>query len=107
MRLFVFDKRNPHKKIYLNVVAPTRRQLAAIIGPEFRFEEDPYHFYYAFRDVYAESGSNDTLKGGILGAVIGLLGGPIGAFLGGISGSLIGKSRDEDEYKLVEQFNRS
>lgn len=108
MRLFVFDRRDPERKrkIYLDVFAPTRRQLASIIGPEFRVTGDPNHFYSLY-DVYAESGSNETLKGAILGAVIGLLGGPAGAFVGGVSGSLIGRSRDEDEYNLVEKFNHS
>jgi hypothetical protein len=40
---------------------------------------------------------NDTAKGGIIGALIGILGGPIGVLLGGSLGALIGSSVDTDE----------
>jgi uncharacterized membrane protein len=51
--------------------------------------------------------SNDTVKGGLIGGLIGILGGPIGALLGGATGALLGGAADidnEDTSKtLIEQ----
>jgi uncharacterized membrane protein len=51
--------------------------------------------------------STDTVKGGIVGGLIGLLAGPIGLLLGGAAGALAGKAGDldnKDESKaLIEQ----
>ncbi len=38
--------------------------------------------------------NNDTLKGGLIGAVVGILGGPIGVLLGGAAGLMIGNDMD-------------
>ena len=40
--------------------------------------------------------STDTVKGGIVGGLIGLLAGPIGLLLGGAAGALAGKAGDLD-----------
>jgi len=40
---------------------------------------------------------NDTAKGGIIGALIGILGGPIGVLLGGAFGALIGSAVDGED----------
>ena len=51
--------------------------------------------------------SQDTVKGGLIGGLIGILGGPIGALLGGATGALLGGAADidnEDTSKtLIEQ----
>ncbi len=51
--------------------------------------------------------SNDTVKGGLIGGLIGLLGGPLGALLGGAAGALIGDAVDADDkldsQDLIEQ----
>ena len=51
--------------------------------------------------------SADTVKGGLIGGLIGLLGGPVGMLLGGINGALIGNIRDldkkDDSAALIEQ----
>ena len=51
--------------------------------------------------------SNVTVKGGLIGSVVGILGGPIGALLGGEAGTLLGGAADldrEDTSKtLIEQ----
>ena len=51
--------------------------------------------------------SKDTVKGGVIGGLIGLLGGPITALLGGAAGVLIGDAVDADNkldsQDLIEQ----
>ena len=51
--------------------------------------------------------SGDTLKGGLIGGLIGLLGGPVGMLLGGINGALVGNLGDldkkDDSAALIEQ----
>lgn len=51
--------------------------------------------------------SKDTVKGGVIGGLIGLLGGPITALLGGAAGVLIGDAVDtdnkHDSQDLIEQ----
>ena len=51
--------------------------------------------------------SNDTVKGGVIGGLLGLLGGPITALLGGAAGALIGDAVDHDDkldsQDLIEQ----
>lgn len=43
------------------------------------------------------SSVDDTLKGGLIGGLIGLIGGPLGVLLGGSVGALIGDSKDTEE----------
>jgi len=51
--------------------------------------------------------SHDTVKGGLIGGLIGILGGPLGALLGGATGALLGKASDSDNKldskTLIEQ----
>ena len=44
--------------------------------------------------------SDDTAKGGLIGALVGILGGPIGVLLGGSLGLLIGSTMDTDDALL-------
>ena len=43
------------------------------------------------------SSVDDTLKGGLIGSLIGLIGGPLGVLFGGTVGALIGDSKDTEE----------
>ena len=43
------------------------------------------------------SSVDDTLKGGLIGSLIGLIGGPLGVLLGGSVGAMIGDSKDTEE----------
>ena len=50
-----------------------------------------------------DTGSNtndDTAKGGLIGALVGILGGPIGVLLGGSLGLLVGSTLDTDDALL-------
>ena len=51
--------------------------------------------------------ANDTVKGGLVGSLIGILGGPLGVLLGGAAGALVGEAVDaddkEDSKTLIEQ----
>ena len=51
--------------------------------------------------------SSDTVKGGIIGGLVGLLAGPVGLLLGGAAGALVGKAGDldnkDDSAALIEQ----
>ena len=51
--------------------------------------------------------SNDAVKGGLVGGLIGLLTGPVGMLLGGVTGALVGKTEDlnnkDDSAALIEQ----
>jgi hypothetical protein len=102
MKLFVCNRQN--QKIYIDIIAPTRRQLASIIGSQHFFIDRDY---YTVNQVFAESENNDAVGGAVLGGLVGLLGGPVGLFFGGLAGGLIGKSRENDDETKVDKFNRS
>ncbi len=59
---------------------------------------------YVVKDSF-DTGSatlDDTMKGGLVGALVGILGGPVGVLLGGGVGSLIGEAKDS--YDAVKGF---
>jgi hypothetical protein len=76
-----------------------------------RFNGDYFNigdgFIYDVREVYAESESNSTAGGAVIGGLVGVLGGPIGLLIGAGLGGLIGNSSDEDENRRVNTFNQS
>lgn len=51
--------------------------------------------------------SHDTVKGGLIGGLIGILAGPLGVLLGGATGTLLGRASDADNKldskTLIEQ----
>jgi hypothetical protein len=102
MKLFVIDKESK-RKIYLNVLASDRNELANIIGsPKFIVKGEKYHV----NEVFAEP-ENNTAAGALIGGLVGVLGGPIGVLLGGTLGGIIGNNSDKKEKTLVEKFNNS
>ena len=101
MRLFVINRQG--KKVFLDIKASTRRELARKIGFKFYVKNQQY----SIQDVEAESSSNDTAGGAVIGGLIGLLGGGIGMAIGGLAGGLIGGKSDENENKMIKNFNNS
>jgi hypothetical protein len=103
MKLFVRDKIS-NNKIYLNIHAWTRSELANVIGSSwFSMHEQQYHVH----EVVAESDSNSTVAGAFVGGLIGILGGPIGVLIGGALGGALGNESDKTEIKSVSRFNQS
>jgi hypothetical protein len=102
MKLFV--KTALGEKIYLQVLAPTKSELAAIIGsPNFFAGNQVFHV----NEVLAEKESSNTTAGMIIGGLLGLIVGPWGAVTGSTAGALIGNSADQDEEKKISIFNKS
>jgi hypothetical protein len=102
MKLFVVNINN--QKVYLNLIAPTRRELMSQIGGQnFILGTTLYSIY----DVHAENDSNSTAAGAIVGGVVGAFGGPVGIIIGGLLGGLFGNSSDEVETSQVKKFNLS
>lgn len=101
MKLYVKDQNN--RKVFLNLSAPTKRDLAHLIGSENFYLKNRL---YNISDVRAES-DNSTTTGSIIGGVVGALAGPIGILIGGLIGGLIGNSADNDKKAEVNRFNNS
>ena len=103
MRIFV---RNPTTglKEYLSSIANSRSELARNIGsPWFTFNGNQYHVH----QVIAETDTNNTATGAIIGGVIGLLAGPFGILVGGVLGGALGNENDNTEIGRVNYFNHS
>ena len=104
MRLFVRDKRNPKNKIYLKLLVPTRMELFnKLQRNHFIINEIRYNI----SEVVAESGTNSTRTGAVLGGVIGILGGPWGVAAGATAGGILGKQGDLKDQEKVDKFNNS
>lgn len=103
MKLFVFD-RNSQNKIYINLLASTRIQLADLLGsPIFTINNKQYHV----NDVFAESDINNVLVGSVTGSVVGILGGPYGVAAGAVIGGYLGSKIDKTENEKITFFNNS
>lgn len=101
MKLYVLD-RSAKQKIYLNLIASTRHELASLIGsPWFILNGQNFHV----NNVIAETNANNTTSGAVCGGLIGLLGGPIGILIGGIVGGMLGNEGDKGENQKVNYFN--
>jgi len=102
MKLYVKNQNN--QKVYLNLTASTRQELADNIGGQtFYLGEDIYYV----NDVFAESNTNNMAAGAVIGGTVGALGGPIGIIIGGIIGGLFGSNTGESEISKVRIFNES
>ena len=109
MRLYVEQCNNCNRRIYLNITALDRSQLANRIGYSFEIQ-CPHcrnYSYHTVDEVLAEPGPSATPAGAILGGLIGLIGGPLGMLIGGGLGTLWGANADEEERRKVNRFNRS
>jgi hypothetical protein len=104
MKLYVVNKYNTSEKIYLNVTASTRNELARVIGDKTFYLNG---ILYSVWEVYAEGDTNSTGAGAVIGGLVGLLGGPVGMIIGGVVGGAIGNSSDQDEVKNINLFNNS
>ena len=67
MRLYVVNRNN--QKVIIDITAPTRASLATRTGYQFYVGSKLYTVY----DVHAESSSNDTAAGAVLGGLGGWL----------------------------------
>lgn len=107
MRLYIDDCCYCHQRIYLNITAFTRTELANKIGYSFEVECPVCHnrAIYSVDRVFAESGQSSVPGGAILGGLIGLIAGPEGALLGGLIGSAVGANADEEDKKRAQRFN--
>lgn len=104
MKLYVRNKLNNQGRIYLQVTASTRGDLARVIGsPWFALEGSHYHVH----EVLAEAEENNTAAGAVVGGIIGLIGGPIGILIGGAIGGALGNEGDKSEKTKASQFNAS
>ena len=102
MRLYVLNKRNPREKIYLKIEASTRWELKnKLRNSYFTLNKVSYNV----NEVFAESGTNSTATGAVLGGMIGLIGGPWGVAAGVTAGSLLGKQEDSRDDIKVRKFN--
>lgn len=102
MRLYVSNSQG--QKIYLNVTASTRAELARTIGNAwFWLHNEMYHV----NNVKAESNTSGTASGAAIGGLVGLLGGPIGLIVGGVLGGALGNETDKSESQKVNVFNSS
>lgn len=108
MRLYIEDCHYCHQRIYLNVNAFTRQELANKIGYSFGIECPICHNHsiYTVDNVFAEMGQSSFAGGAMLGGLIGLVGGPLGALIGGAIGGTLGAGADEDERRHILQFNQ-
>lgn len=77
------------EKEVLDISPETRQHLAQKIGFEFSVKGE----YYTIDNLNAESSSNDTAGGAVIGGLLGLLGGGTGVIVGGIAGGIIGGIR--------------
>lgn len=107
MKLFVEEKINNKKtgqKLYLDKVAPTKKELAEFLGKKEFFINDEKYFV---SQVMAEKSSDNTALGMVIGGVLGLVGGTIGVVAGGAIGGALGRDSDIKENEKVNVFNRS
>lgn len=103
MKLFVENISTEHK-VYLRDIAPTRRELAQLIGSAwFNIDGHQYHV----NQVIAEHSNSNTATGAVVGGLIGLLAGPVGVVIGGALGGALGNGSDKSEEYNVERFNNS
>ena len=102
MRLYVTDSNN--QKVYLNLNAGTRSELAQQVGGTYF---SLLGRVYSIHDVRAEKSANNLLAGLLVGGSVGALGGPVGIIAGGLLGVAMGTKTDEVDAVKVIIFNKS
>ena len=102
MRLYVASQSG--KRIYLQVVAPSKRELVQKLGGH-RFTVNGKQ--YLINNVKAAPSNENTAASMVIGGAIGLLGGVAGVIAGRVLGGLLGNEKDNKDKLLVDQFNRS
>jgi hypothetical protein len=104
MKLFILDP-TTNQKVYLTYLAPTRVDLANLIGsPIFTINRNTYDI----SEVYAEASPKTTAGGAVVGGLIGSLFLPgVGTAAGGLVGGLLGNINDKNEILKVNYFNNS
>ena len=105
MRLYIAC-RSCNSRMYLNVVAISRAELAQKIGYNFTIKCPHCNVLLTcnVNQVFAEQGNN-VAGGAVIGGLIGLIGGPLGMIIGGAIGGALGNGVDEQEHIQVNQFN--
>ena len=102
LRLFVKNKEG--KKVYLQMMALTKRELIDKIGShKFTLEDE----LYTVSNVRAEPSDENAAVSMVIGGAIGLLGGVAGVVAGGALGGLIGNEKDKKDNLMVKRFNGS
>lgn len=102
MKLFIQE--TGEDKIYLDIVAPTRKQLSEKLGNYyFNMNGETFHI----NQVLAEKNGDNTALSMAFGGAIGLVGGVAGVIVGGVLGGLLGKDSDKKEEIRVKVFNGS
>jgi hypothetical protein len=102
LRLYVLDKLG--EKVYLQITAPSRRELVNKIGGhKFTLNEQEF----SVGKVVAEPSNDNAAVSMAIGGAIGVLGGVAGVIAGGVLGGLLGNDKDKKDLLLVERFNRS
>ncbi|HFG2205886.1 TPA: hypothetical protein ACGF8J_003457, partial [Vibrio cholerae] len=107
MKLYVEEKvgsRPTGGKLYLDKIAPTKKDLAELLGSKEFFINDEKYFV---SQVKAEKTSDAAALGMVLGGALGLIGGVYGVMAGGALGGVLGKDADIKEREKVDKFNRS
>ena len=104
MKLYVHSKVN-RSKVYLNLSASVRNDLRKRFNGDYLMIGDGYTYHV--KEVFAESESNSTAGGAVIGGLVGVLGGPIGLLIGAGLGGLIGNNSDEEENRRINTFNQS
>ncbi|MFT6914737.1 MAG: hypothetical protein ACJAWL_001033 [Motiliproteus sp.] len=102
MRLYVEDSITK-ERVFINKVASSRKELASSMGTtSFKVNDK----VYSVNSVKAQP-RDATAAAMALGGVIGVLGGVTGVAIGTAIGGLIGKSSDDEDKKISDEFNRS
>lgn len=107
MKLCIEEKIDGKKTgnlLFLDKIAPTRRELAQLLGSKEFFIDDQKYFV---SQVYAKKNSDNTALGMVLGGILGLVGGAAGVAAGGAIGGVLGRDSDLKEQDKVDRFNRS
>jgi anti-sigma factor RsiW len=109
MRLYVdendaADGKSTGSRIYIQMNAASRRELASAIGAE-HFEANGKRYHV--RDIKAEEESDNTALSAVVGALIGLMAGMPGVLAGTFLGGLYGSAKTQEERSQAENFNRS